>query len=119
MTDPTRRLRRAATENAELVARLEHEHIRLVAAVESSNADDEHDPEGATLAWEREQLAAALAQATRIRDELAEALAAVETGRYGVCERCGRPIDPERLEALPRARTCITCAAGSGSSRRG
>ncbi|WP_433030613.1 TraR/DksA C4-type zinc finger protein [Actinomycetospora sp. CA-053990] len=30
-------------------------------------------------------------------------------GTYGVCERCGRPIAPERLEARPAARTCVTC----------
>lgn len=27
------------------------------------------------------------------------------------CELCGRPIGPERIEALPRARTCIACAS--------
>jgi RNA polymerase-binding transcription factor len=37
------------------------------------------------------------------------ALAKMEHGGYGVCERCGRPISPERLEALPWAILCITC----------
>jgi DnaK suppressor protein len=34
----------------------------------------------------------------------------MEEGRYGVCERCGQPIDPERLEVLPHTTLCIKCA---------
>jgi DnaK suppressor protein len=73
--------------------------------------DDEHDPEGATIAFERAQLAALLDQArTRLAD-LGQALARLEEGSYGTCERCGGPIAPARLAARPAARTCITCAA--------
>jgi RNA polymerase-binding transcription factor DksA len=32
-------------------------------------------------------------------------------GRYGLCERCNRPIAAARLEALPFATDCIECAA--------
>jgi len=39
-----------------------------------------------------------------------QALQNVEEGRYGVCESCGQPIDPERLEVLPLATLCIKCA---------
>jgi DnaK suppressor protein len=43
------------------------------------------------------------------------ALHKLELGTYGVCERCGRPIAIERLEALPWAILCIDCArAGEG-----
>ena len=42
--------------------------------------------------------------------ELEEAMERVSAGTYGVCESCGRPIDVERLEALPQARLCIDCA---------
>jgi RNA polymerase-binding transcription factor DksA len=48
------------------------------------------------------------------RDHLAElddALDRLRQGRYGQCERCGRPIAAGRLAARPAARTCITCAA--------
>jgi len=31
-------------------------------------------------------------------------------GRYGICERCGRPIHPDRLTVLPDTRTCVHCA---------
>ena len=80
---------------------------RLVAASENANADDEHDPEGATVAFERSQLGALT---ERARSHLAEIDAATErlrTGTYGVCEVCLAPIGVERLDARPTARTCV------------
>ncbi|MDQ1713360.1 MAG: DnaK suppressor protein [Frankiaceae bacterium] len=82
----------------------------VVAASRDTNADDEHDPEGATIAFERSQVGALVRQA---REHLAEVDAAVDrlhAGTYGVCERCGRPIAPARLEARPVARTCVVHA---------
>jgi DnaK suppressor protein len=73
--------------------------------------DDEHDPEGATIAFERSQLEALLDQARRHLADLDQALERVHEGTYGTCERCGGPIATERLAARPAARTCITCAA--------
>lgn len=43
-------------------------------------------------------------------EELEDALERLEAGTYGICESCGRPIDIERLEALPQTRLCIDCA---------
>jgi DnaK suppressor protein len=37
------------------------------------------------------------------------ALAKIDAGTYGACESCGKPISPERLEALPWAVLCIDC----------
>lgn len=42
--------------------------------------------------------------------QLEEALERLEGGDYGICESCGRPIDPERLEILPRTSLCVDCA---------
>ncbi|NYJ03766.1 TraR/DksA family transcriptional regulator [Petropleomorpha daqingensis] len=89
---------------------LTREFDQVVAASQSSNADDEHDPEGATIAFERQQTAALLEQARRRLAEIDAALARREAGDYGVCETCGRPIGAERLAARPAARTCIDCA---------
>lgn len=96
--------------NARHVAGLEREHAEIVAASASSNADDEHDPEGATIAFERQQLVALLQQARRTRVDLERGLEQLDAGTYGTCESCGVPIAPERLEARPDARTCIACA---------
>ncbi len=41
------------------------------------------------------------------------ALQRLADGNYGVCERCGKPIDPERLEIVPLAHLCIECAKSS------
>ncbi|PZS33240.1 MAG: DNA-binding protein [Pseudonocardiales bacterium] len=96
--------------NAALVAGLEHDHGQIVAAAEAANGDDEHDPEGATIAFERQQVTALLQQARRTRADLEHALDQVDQGRYGECERCGDPIAAERLAARPAARTCLSCA---------
>ncbi|GAB3089712.1 hypothetical protein GCM10027054_12300 [Isoptericola nanjingensis] len=79
----------------------------IVESARDSNADDEHDPEGATLAWERQQAAALAAEAERERDQLLAALDRVAAGTYGVCEVCGRPIPAARLEARPAATRCV------------
>jgi RNA polymerase-binding transcription factor DksA len=40
-----------------------------------------------------------------------EALAKFDAGGYGACESCGEPIGVARLEAMPSARLCMTCAS--------
>jgi DnaK suppressor protein len=50
----------------------------------------------------------------QMRDSLAEvdlALAKMNEGRYGLCERCGREISEPRLEAMPATRWCIEHAS--------
>jgi DnaK suppressor protein len=89
---------------------LTREFEGVVAASRSSNADDEHDPEGATVAFERQQVAALLESARRRLAEVEAALGRRASGGYGVCEVCGRPIPAERLAARPSARTCVACA---------
>lgn len=82
----------------------------MVEASRGSNADDEHDPEGATIAFERAQTEALAQQAAAELTEIDAALARLDAGVYGVCEVCGLPIAPARLEARPAARRCINCA---------
>ncbi|MBM7520278.1 TraR/DksA family transcriptional regulator [Nocardioides nitrophenolicus] len=82
----------------------------VVAASRDTNADDEHDPEGATIAFERSQLATLVAQVRHRLAEIDAALARLDSGGYGRCEACGRPIAAARLEARPTARTCVGCA---------
>ena len=108
--EPVAVLRAEREQLVEQVAALEREFDRVVAASASSNADDEHDPEGSTIAFERAQLAAVLQQTRERLDDVDRALERVASGGYGRCARCGRPIDPERLVARPTATLCITCA---------
>jgi DnaK suppressor protein len=46
-----------------------------------------------------------------------EALARIEDGTYGICVRCGEPIPPGRLEALPWAARCVDCQRLAGRER--
>ena len=93
------------------LAGLEREFGGIVESASSANADDEHDPEGATIAFERQHVAALLGQA---RDHLAEidsALRKLDDGSYGVCETCGQPVGAGRLAARPTAARCVRCAS--------
>ena len=115
-----RRLEGDREQTIRRVAELGREFAGIVASASdgSSGGDDEHDPEGATVAFERQHVAALLEQA---RDHLATIEAAVrklDSGTYGRCDVCGRPIGAERLAARPAALTCVRCAQAPRHSRR-
>jgi DnaK suppressor protein len=95
------------------IAELEREFTAIVASTAdgSAGSDDEHDPEGATVAFERQHLAALLAQARAHLDAIDAALRKVDSGVYEICDICGDPIGAERLAARPAALTCVRCAA--------
>jgi DnaK suppressor protein len=106
--------RRLALEREQALARLASltgDYDAVVAASLDTNADDEHDPEGATIAFERSQIGALVRQVRHHVAEVDAALDRVDAGTYGVCEVCGRDIGAPRLEALPAARVCIGCAS--------
>src|SRR6201999_1081691 len=96
----------------ERVAALEREFAGLAEAASAAGTDDEHDPEGATLAFERQHAAALLEAAREQVAALDDALRRLDEGRYGVCDRCGQPIGAERLAARPAAGTCVRCPGG-------
>jgi RNA polymerase-binding transcription factor DksA len=83
----------------------------IVAANEQANTDDEHDPEGTTIAFERAQVSALLRQAHEDRAALRSAMDRVaDDPGYGVCTECAAFIGAERMLALPAATKCIACA---------
>ena len=87
---------------------LEIEGIML--AAETANVDDEHDPEGSTIAFER---AREIALRERSLSEVAEislALERLRDGKIGICEGCGRETPFERLATRPASRHCVSCA---------
>ena len=68
---------------------------------------DQHPADSASDTAEREKDLGILEQLERELLELQAALERIDNGTYGVDENTGEPIDPERLEALPSARTNI------------
>lgn len=93
------------------VASLERTVASIVEASELTSTDDEHDPEGATIAYERAQAIALLRHARLDLDRLVNARTRLESGESIVCDGCGSEIGTERLLALPTTRTCMSCAA--------
>jgi RNA polymerase-binding transcription factor DksA len=107
------RLRDERARTVAIVEALAGEFDGIVAAADLSSTDDEHDPEGSTIAFERQRIAAMLRDARVKLRALDDALASVAEGGYGICASCGAPIGDERLAALPATRSCIACAAAS------
>jgi DnaK suppressor protein len=94
----------------ERLAALTREFDAIVEATAEANTDDEHDPEGSTIGFERAQVAALRTQARTHLAELDEAERRLETGEIGWCEQCGSAIPLERLLVRPTARRCVACA---------
>jgi DnaK suppressor protein len=83
----------------------------IIAAASLANIDDEHDPEGTTIAYERAHVASLRSDVEARLRGLDAALARLAAGDYGRCASCGKQISAERLTARPAATTCITCAS--------
>jgi len=110
-----------ASERAKTAAQIEGLTRDFEGIVEWSETppDDEHDPEGATLAFERAQVTALLSHARAQLADLERALKLLGDGEYGRCRGCGQNIGFERLMARPTAHTCLQCAADTPPRRRG
>jgi RNA polymerase-binding transcription factor DksA len=105
------RLRAERQSTEARIAAMTTDFDEIVQGSEGSNSDDEHDPEGSTVAFERAQVAALLLEARAYLEDVDRALARLDAGSYWNCEGCGGPIAPERLAARPATRLCINCAA--------
>ena len=93
------------------IASLEAVVAAIVEGSELVSTDDEHDPEGATIAYERAQASALLRQARADLDALLVTRRQLDQGQHVVCADCGRDIDIERVAALPTTSRCVGCAA--------
>jgi DnaK suppressor protein len=112
-----------ATRYKKMREQLETEHKRLadeLAQLQTSASTSEERREGSPFgkreeeATETLELEKRLALENRVRQEMAtveHALEKFDKGTYGLCDNCGQPIDPERLEALPQANLCMNCKA--------
>ncbi len=114
-----------------LRSRLESEQKRLIEELEQLKANvrpAEERREGSPFGKREEEAAEAadlekrLVLEKRTRDLFAEvehALHKFEDGTYGLCDACGKPIDPARLEALPQASLCLSCKALQSKDAKG
>jgi RNA polymerase-binding transcription factor len=110
---------------------LESEHKRLteeMVQLQSNASTSEERREGSPFgkreeeATETLELEKRLNLENRLRRELARvehAQEKIEKGTYGLCDNCGQPIDPERLEALPQASLCMNCKAQLAKNAKG
>ena len=95
-----------------LLPALRQDITSVNAARQDSNVDDEHDPEGATIAFELSQASALLEQSKAGLAHIDSALARIAAGRFGLCEVCGQEISEGRLEARPWTPYCIRHSSG-------
>jgi len=114
---------------ADLKHRLEAERERLrseIAAVAARPAEyrptresyyGNHLADTATDTFEEEKALAIEAHVCGMLTQVEEALTRIANGTYGICESCGQPIAPERLEALPYATTCVRCSTPTRRTR--
>ncbi len=110
-------------------ARLESERKRLKGElddlqtnVEAAEVIREGSPFGkreeeATESFELEKRLALQKQVRSNINEIEHALEKFQNGTYGLCDVCGQPISPERLEAMPHANLCVNCKAKNVKSR--
>ena len=103
------------TDETQIRERLLALQLELQQRLDKTQSDERHEVE------ERDDTTAQLWQASEIRDGLNDeaadelrdvnrALARLDTGDYGSCTKCDEAIDPRRLEAVPYAELCISCA---------
>ena len=77
--------------------------------IASEIRSDENPAEAGTATYEREKHLSIANNVQDLLEKSMKALEKLEQGSYGICESCGRPIDPARLAALPHALMCIEC----------
>jgi RNA polymerase-binding transcription factor len=77
----------------------------------SRDSFDEGFADSGQVTAERGEVEALVGTLRDTLNDIDAALAKFENGTYGRCEVCGGPIAEARLEAMPAARTCITCAS--------
>jgi len=93
-------------ERTELLAKLDELGLGGAGLTYDSNFAD-----SSQVTAERGEAEALGASLRDTLEDVERALAKLSEGTYGVCEDCGEPIDPLRLEAKPAARYCMNCAA--------
>ena len=104
---------------ADLRASLQEERDRLVQQLsdlgggnpDASLAFDQNFADTSQVTAERAEVEALVNSIKESLGEVEHALAKFDGESYGLCENCGQAIAPARLEAMPAARICMSCAS--------
>lgn len=91
----------------------ELEQAREQARMAEASSERSPDPttgEGGSMAFEYEKELSVINNAKDLLEKTEYALGILQKGEYGVCESCGEAIPVARLEALPHATFCVSCA---------
>ncbi len=103
----------------EQVDRLSAAVEELAVAGEAPDLGDEQGfAEADSLSVERDRVLSLTALARRRIDDVDAAIRRLESGTYGACRTCRRAIPVPRLEVVPEASQCVSCANGSVLRRR-
>src|SRR5215210_4833026 len=96
----------------ELKRRTQNVREDQAAALEAAADDGVKDSVDMSLQDVNQEIALRLGEReSRMVADIDQALSRIKEGTFGVCERCGKPIDERRLEALPTARYDASCQA--------
>jgi len=105
-----------SSKREKLKIRLEAERERLLTELRQANVVERdnlgygnHMADDATEAFEQAKDLALRQNLERLLEQVEGALARFVRGTYGLCEQCGKEIDPARLKALPYAILCLSC----------
>ena len=100
------------TDLAQALKQLAQDYQQRIEAI-SLDLSRSHSASFTEQACERaneDVLRALLAEARQELNAAQQALARLEAGHYGQCTGCGEPIEAKRLDALPAAALCLSCA---------
>ena len=86
---------------------IDHEGSLIEESGDLSSSQGDHLADTATETFMRELDGGLEENADHLVAAVDAALARIENGTYGTCEVCGKPIDEERLEAVPYATLCV------------
>ena len=104
-------MRAVAGQRAVLTAERDRVTHELEAIGIDSGANDSGFADSGQVTAERGEIDALVGSLRDTLSDIDDALAKIDDGSYGLCEQCGDPIGEARLEAMPAARLCMTCAS--------
>ena len=115
MTETDRFRERLLEERRRVLGAIDNLHVENPGSLEDetgelvSGSADQHPADTATETFDRELAVTLEDNSETVLAAIDGALERIEKGTYGICVNCGKPIPPERLEALPYAELCIDC----------